>query len=286
MGLLQKLSDSGLDNKKEIKPAVDKNVIHTKSNSVGLLKKSLYATGDNHRLDFFEFTNKYNLEIVSLLIKQDQSYKIKNSLGFDGESICLSASTADFWDGTIKTANQLYSYKAEDSQALPYFQFFSKKLKEKINSINIIKCSNDSIIFICNKEVDFTPDFIADLNSLQANAYDFNNQKDYQKTPEAKQILTIDYSEALESFVLSNSKNELYFSKVILGELFYSLKKNFTAPDKIEYSDNYCFTLYLNNFIPIELLYNHLKIENHFILDNHSELISITQSQNFTQAEQ
>ena len=42
MGLLQKLSETGLDSTNENKPALDKPVVQKKSNSVGLFRNHLW----------------------------------------------------------------------------------------------------------------------------------------------------------------------------------------------------------------------------------------------------
>ena len=143
MGLLQKLSENGLEPEKKEEPVLDKPVVLKKSNAVGLLKKSLLAS-ENRRLDFFEFTGKYNLEMCALLKNQNGTYSITACTGIDGESICLSTSTQDFWAGTISQPNKLiYSYDMSTSDALPFLQFFSSKLKKQIKSFNIIKTKNN-----------------------------------------------------------------------------------------------------------------------------------------------
>ena len=83
----------------------------------------------------------------------------------------------------------------------------------------------------------------------------------------------------MESFVLSNSKNDIEFSKVIINEIYYELCRNFPEPEKIQYSSNGKFTLYVTESgIPVELLYNHIRVEFSFILANHSELLSVTEN--------
>lgn len=284
MGLLQKLSDSGLYLAKEEKPALDKPLVQVKSNSVGLLKKSLNASSDYPRLDFFEFVGKYNLEIASILKCHMTGYRIQNCTGYDGQSICLSSSSQDFWQGTISRTNTLYSYNAQDSSALPFFQFFSKQLKEKIQTINIIKTVDNSIFFIFNKQLVADDAFIKDLKGVENTEVNFD-KPDNNPSDDFASKVTLDFSEALESFILSNSKNDAAYTRVILEELYYRLCKNFSSPDKLLYNPNGKFTLYLSREIPLELLYNHLKLEEHFILANHSELISITECQNSSEAE-
>ena len=282
MGLLQKLSESGLDSPKEESPTLDKPVIQKKSNSVGLLKKSLSAEGavdDNRRLDFFEFAGKYNLEMFAILKNKDGNYEINNCCGFDGESICLSLSTADFWDGTISKQNELYTFDAASQDALPFFQFFSKKLKEKLKTIQIIKSKNNSIFIFCNCNLTVSSSFISDLEAVENTNTDFEERNPKVNSMDFADSFKIDFSEALESFVLANSKNDIKFSTVLLNELYYNLRRNFCEPEKILYSSKGSFIVYVKEKdIPLELLYNHLRVECNYILGNHSELLSVTKN--------
>ena len=277
MGLLQKLSVNGLDTPKEVTPVEDKPVVQKKSNSVGLLKKSLLA-GENRRLDFFEFTDKYNFDICAFLKAEEGSYRIYNCTGFDGESVCLSVSSEDFWDGTLSESNKLYSYKVSSSEALPFLQFFSAKLKEKISDINVLKTINNSIVIICNKAPSNLNSFISDIEAVEKTETAFEAETKINPA-DFNQSFKIDFSEALESFIISNSKNDVVFTKVIVDELFYNLQKNFPEPSKLLYSPKGKFTIYLKESdLPVELLYNHLRIETSFILGNHSELLVVNKS--------
>lgn len=276
MGLLQKLSEKGLESNTNEQPLMDKPVIQKKSNSVGLLKKSLMAS-ELHRLDFFEFAGKHNLEIAAILKNNNNTYKIENCIGFDGESICLSPSTFDFWQGTITSANQLYSYNSSSSEALPFFQFFSKQLKDKIQNIQIIKTKNNSIFIICNKDIQATTEFIQELEAVENTEVTFEKTSTLENQTYTNTYI-IDFSEALESFVLSNSKNDIQFTKVIIHEIYNNLCINFPEPQIIEYSAKGQFTLILSEELPVELIYNHIRIESSFILGNHSELLSIRKS--------
>ena len=284
MGLLQKLSETEFEPSNKIKPVEDKPVIQKKSNSVGLFKKSLMAS-ENRRLDFFEFTGKYNLKISALLKNINGNYRINNCIGFDGKSVCLSVSSTDFWDGTISQINKLYTFDAASSDALPFFQFFSKELKEKISKIQILKTQNNSIFFLCNSSIKEDSDLIADLEAVEYTPITFETKKDSAKNFDFAQSFEINFSEALESFVLANSKHDVQFSKVILNELYYNMTNNFQNPDKLDYSDDGIFILYIKHELPVELLYNHMKIECSFVLGNHSELINVTECQNNLKAE-
>ena len=271
MGLLQKLSDNGLDTPKQETPVLDKPVANKKSNSVGLLKKSLMAS-ENRRLDFFEFTGKYNLKICALLKSQNGTYRITDCIGLDGKSICLSTSTADFWNGTIESQDKLYTFGNNDD-ARAFCQFFTPDSFSLFKTINIIRTKNNSIFFICNAELDFNSDLISDLEAVEntETSFETNNNSNLANSYSYK----IDFAEALESFILSDSNHEAYFSKVILKELYYNLCLNFPEPSKLLYSDKGSFTLFTDENLPAELLYNHIKIESTFIIGQHAELLSV-----------
>ena len=276
MGLLQKLSDSALNTPVKQEPVEDKPVVIKKSNSVGLLKKSLLAstTSDSRRLDFFEFTGKYKLEICALLKNENGNFRITNCLGLDGESVCLSVSTSDFWEGIIPDAEKLYTFN-NSVETLPFFQFFSTQIKDIIKTIQIIKTKQNSILIICNKTIEQTSDFISDVNTIQNTQVEFNSNNEKIDSSKYAKEFEIDFSQALESFMLSNSKNHVQFTKVIVQELFHNLCCNFPEPEKLLYSEDGKFIFYVTEDIPLELLSNHLRIENNFILGNNSELISV-----------
>ena len=276
MGLLQKLSDNGLDTPKMEAPVQDKPVANKKSNSVGLLKKSLMAS-ENRRLDFFEFTGKYNLEIAAILKNQNGTYRITDCIGLDGKSICLSTSTADFWNGTIEYQDKLYTF-ITPTEAQAFCQFFTPQTFSTITRINIIKTKNNSIFIICNTQLYETLDFISDIEAVENTETSF--EMNIENNADSSCAYKIDFSEALESFILSNAKNDACFSKVILKELYYTLCKNFPEPSKLLYSTKACFTLYTNEEIPVELLYNHINLESAYIIEQHSELLSVENIKN------
>lgn len=287
MGLLDKLSKSGFEAPQEqhSQPAQDKPIIQKKSNSVGLLKKSMMAS-QYDKLDFFEFIQKYNFSLCSYLQLKDNSYFITKSFGFDGKSICQSYSSKDFWDGTIKEKNNLYSFHAGTSDILPFYQFFSDKLKDKIELLYIYKFDDDSIfLFVTDKSFTVPQTLIYDLQNT-----DFAGE--LKRTPSSGQNGTsfeyeINLFEAIESFVLANSKTNKLLINAISEQLFINLSLYFPKPDLltkkeigIYYLKNYC-----SQALPIELFTAHLQNQIKFVLDNHSELISIELLNNGSQAE-
>ena len=80
MGLLQKVSAGGMTSTKEEVSTNQIQQVQKKSNSVGLLKKSL-SVSQNDKLDFFEFIQKYNISLCSLLKLHKGFYNINKSFG-------------------------------------------------------------------------------------------------------------------------------------------------------------------------------------------------------------
>ena len=276
MGLLSKVSESGLNSSVEEKPAKDNPQVQKKSNSVGLLKKSLMA-GQYDKLDFFEFIQKYNFSLCSFLQLHDGYYCIQKSFGFDGKSICQSYSTKDFWDGTIKEKNNLYTFETNTSDILPFYQFFSDKLKDKIQLLHIYKFDDDSIfIFITDKTFAIPQTLIYDLQNTSFDS-DINVNKAQNESEACHFNYEIDLSEALESFVLTNSKTNSFILNAISEQLYLNLCTYFPSPSYVTKSGNGRFNLAyaIPQALPVELLTNHLQHQIKYVLDNHSELISI-----------
>ena len=288
MGLLDKLSKNGLDTPKQETsiPVKDKPIIQKKSNSVGLLKKSLMAS-QYDKLDFFEFIQKYNFSLCSYLKPQNNFYCITKSFGFDGKSICLSYSTKDFWDGTIKEKNNLYTFEAPGTDILPFYQFFSEKLKDKIERLHIFKFDDDSIfVLITDKAFTVPQTLIYDLQHTDFDTVNKNIEASQEQSATSFNY-EINLSEAVESFVLSNSKDNEMLINAISEQIFINLCLYFPKPNIVTKKavGIYNVVIYSSQSVPIELFTAHLQNQIKFVLDNHSELISIELLNNGSQAE-
>ena len=276
MGLLDKLSKNGLDAlNQEPLPVVDKPIIQKKSNSVGLLKKSLMAS-QYDKLDFFEFIQKYSFSLCSYLTLNDNFYCIQKSFGFDGKSICQSYSTKDFWDGTIKEKNNLYTFEAGSTDILPFYQFFSDKLKDKLERLHIYKFDDNSIfVFVTDKSYTIPQTLIYDLQNTNFEGELVTEKSDSEEASSFE--YEINLFEAIESFVLANSKTNKLLINAISQQLYINLCIYFPKPDIITKKENgiYILTDYSSQAVPVELFTAHLQNQIKFVLDNHSELISI-----------
>ena len=259
MGLLDRLSENGLvQETPKPQPVVQDKPLVKKSNSVGLLKKSLNMASNINRLDFFDFIQKYDLQICAVFNSQNGVYCVEHSAGLDGESICLSVSTSDFWDGINP-----------QSDILPFYQFFSAKLKDNLKNLKCYK-ANDGRIYLFNSSKDVPLSIYSDINNLTFEP---------STTSISNANYKIDYSEAIESLVLSQSKTKetKRLIQAISEQLYFNLLQNFPEPSVVLNEHNGKFTIAYceQQEIPFEVISNHLKFESEFVLGNNAELLSV-----------
>ncbi len=281
MGLLDRLSAASVEVKPEPKPAADKTVIQKKSNTVGLLKKSLNvskpstvsvtpaAVEPKDRLDFFDFIKQHSIPFAALFTKDNDLYYSQFSAGLDGLSVCSSVSTADFWDGLITQKYKLYNFSAKDNSIGPLYQFFSDKLKDKIEKVCVYKTKDDSILVLCNydSQTDFEKTGFIDAAFIQ------------KQIAKPTQIFEADFTEAIDSFIIANHKTE-YKDKIftaISNALRQRLNKAFDEESCVKTlaDGKFCILIDSKDFIPYEIISNHLRLDYSYILDEHSQLLSV-----------
>lgn len=279
MGLLNKVSASGISvpEKKPVAAAVE-TTVQKKSNSVGLLKKSLTVSKDDG-LDFFEFIDKYNFNFFALLKEEDGIYCIDHCAGFDGISICHSVSTKDFWDGILNQKNKLFEFSLKDNSLQPFYQFFSGALKDKLSNIYAFMKDDESIVlFACDNMTADKAVLVQDLTSLTEHQY-----TKHHALPDLSQnnlyLYEIDFSEAIDSFILANAKPDAKdrLKAAIANQIYYNLLHNFPLPSRIVQNENAgfkaacCFT----QDLPFELISNHIRFDNSYILQEHANLMTM-----------
>lgn len=277
MGLLQRVSESGIEQKNESLP-VSEEKIQTKSNSVGLLKKTMLLSQKN-RLDFFEFTAKYQINHCSLLYCKDDVFAIKDSVDYDAIAICNSISTKDFWDGTIPEENTSYIFGDEVKQ-LPFNQFLSPSLKKNITQLFIFKISADKIFMWWNYDSSIVENssFIDELICLKDS--DISTKINTMLPSGSNAFLyKLNISKVLKEIIRIQNKEN--YSDILLKSIstviYNSLQKFFPYPSCIILDKNYNFrlSLILPETIPDSLLLNHLISNFKPILNFNAELISI-----------
>lgn len=281
MGLLQKLSDTVVEAPKKPQPVKDKITIQKKSNTVGLLKKSLNvskpstvsvtppADEPKDRLDFFEFIKEHSINFSALFIRENNIYYSQFSTGMDGLSICSSVSTVDFWDGLITQKCKLYTFNSRDNSIGPLYQFFSDKLKDKIDRVCIYKSRDDSILLFCN----YSPDSEFEKTGFIDAAFV------HTQVSKPSQIFEADFTEAIESFIIANHKTE-YKDQIftaISNAIKQRLNKAFDTESCVKTIEDGKFSILIasKDFIPYELISNHLRLDCSYILNEHSQLLSV-----------
>jgi len=279
MGLLDRLSAAGAQVKPEPKPAADKTIIQKKSNTVGLLKKSLgvettpvvekVIETQKDRLDFFDFIQKHSIQYAALFTLCNGIYCAEYSAGFDGVSVCQSVSTKDFWDGLALQKFTPYTFNTNNNTIGPLYQFFSSFLKDKIDSICVYRTQDDSIFVFCNFSL------YEDLKNIGFVDVSFDKQLPANIT----QSFSVDFCEAIESFIIANHKSE-YKDRIFTAfsnALYFRLNTAFNEESGVELIQEGQFKIIIDSpdTIPFELISNHLRLDCSYILNEHSQLLSI-----------
>ena len=297
MGLLQKVSDGNIAPQKVEQPAVSEKPVQKKSSSVGLFKKSLIVSSSSG-LDFFKFSSRYSFDFCAILGESDGIYCVEQSAGFDGISICNSISTKDFWNGIITMKNELFQFSQSQNNIQPFYQFFSPELKDKITTLNVIKYDEGKILFFSSDSKKL--DVEAIINDVKAvNTFKETSPVSQSNAGENDYYLCkFDFSQAVESFINACKKKDNFerLNTALSLQIYYNLLHNFPLPSRVVQTSQGQFKIafVLTEEIPFELIANHMRFENAFILKEHSDLItaeytgkaaSFKQLKDFLQAE-
>lgn len=283
MGLLDKLSGFTSEPVEEVKP--ETNSTNQKSNTVGLLKRSMLLTTRN-RLDFFEFVNKYHFPLCAIFTNTESNLLITDSYGFDSESILKSKSTMDFWKGSLSEYNKWNFFKASDSTITPFYQFFSFEMQDKIKGLYIYafedknEISKILLVAYPNEiQKDFSQEIIQDFGILTP---EVSEEKQQISIPENNSLYTykLIIEEAVNDLLSNiNNNNEIsIFSKAITREIYYSLITAFGNKSLVELGDNYIKLNFISEEqLPAALYEAHIKNNLKNKLAKASEYLSLEQ---------
>jgi hypothetical protein len=222
------------------------------------------------RLDFFDFIKNNSILFAQVLTKINNIYISEFSAGLDGQTICNSISTADFWHGIIPLKGKAYTFNQKDNSLNSFYQFFSNSLKDKIDSITVVRCRDDKIILFCNckKLSEEINDVSCKLASREINC----KGNKYQ----------LDFTQAITSFILSKklSEYEDALFTALSNALFYRLSRSFEDAALVSRISPALFTLACieKEDIPFELLLSHLKLDCSYILDSNSQSLILKEA--------
>ena len=230
-------------------------------------------------LAFSDFIIKHSLKICALLEKKESDYFVKNSIGFDGNSIISAISTADFWNGICPVSKKIYSFTNQD-EINPLLQLFSLNIKDNIKNLYIYKNAKSQILL----STEIITNKIADDIELLDNSFHICTISNLNSLIQDNSVVlkfNIDYSEAVESFITakmkSDIKNKSYIQSALLNEIYNRFICYYNSPDSTVLSGiNTLKTVIITDkTYSIELIANHLILNIKDLLEHYAELIII-----------
>ncbi|MBQ7158712.1 MAG: hypothetical protein IJS09_04705 [Treponema sp.] len=113
---------------------------------------------ESHPGNFYEWCKKYNFSKVALLQHDETHFFITKSIGFDAESIALSYSSKDFWEGTLVTNGSWQSFTQGTTEIGSFNQFFSEQMLSMISKLHFIKLDDCILLIVQEEESASLPD--------------------------------------------------------------------------------------------------------------------------------
>ncbi len=89
--------------------------------------------------NFRALAKDYSFKHAGFFSFQGQYYVLTKAFGLDLQTIRLSQSTPDFWDGALTKAGKWSSYSREDKDIFQFYQFFSPKFRDEIENLHFLK---------------------------------------------------------------------------------------------------------------------------------------------------
>lgn len=244
--------------------------------SIGLLQKANLLS-KKQGLAFCDFALENNIHFFAKFSLRGNFFYISNSYGLDFASILSSKSTVDFWNGIAPVKNRFYNFSKEENNIIPLYQFFSFKLKDFINSIQILRETN-SIFMICNSQL--SDDKITELVSLTDNykspVIDINNIS--QEIVLSKFEISID--SVIKNYLSEKNKDSTtitLFTESLRLSLANQLYFNFIKNGYFSFNQNGNIKVIFKTKNPInpQLIKKHIQVTLSKFADSSSSFIEI-----------
>lgn len=246
---------------------------------MGLLSRAntLDEIKSNPGLAFSDFINKHSLKICALLEKNNNSYFVTNSIGFDAASLFSAVATSDFWDGICGKSANIYFFK--DSERTKLLQLFSFQLKDKLSELSVYK-NFASQILLCAGTIN--QEIAADFENIRNHSH----QNDiYKLNPLIKEnsvvlLLKLDFSQAIKGFYSSEKNDQIsfdLFQKALMNELFNRFCCYYNLTDAVTLLDSGIIkTVFITNKeYSTELVSRHIILNLKEVLNTYAEKIQI-----------
>jgi len=125
----------------------------------GLLARAEHYAADSVRpeadmpRDFTAWSKSHGFEKAALFQGDGTHFFITKSIGFDAESIALSYSSKDFWEGTLVTNGNWQTFERVKTEIASFNQFFSEQMLSMICRLHFIKLE-DCILMVVHEDED------------------------------------------------------------------------------------------------------------------------------------
>lgn len=247
---------------------------------MGLLSRAntLDKIEKNPGLAFFDFIKKHSIKKCAFLEKNASNYIVRNSIGFDAQSILSATSTVDFWDGICKDSGKLYTYSNDNK--VPLLQLFSLNLKDIVEEVYIYKNASFQILLSLEKP---SEEALKDFENISNIEHKINvlNLNPLLKEGSVVLLFTIDISKASEAFYNATSKTSnldyAFFLRALMNELHNRFICCYNNSDSTIKENDFCLkTIFITDkAYSSELIINHIKLNLKEVLEDYTDSINI-----------
>ena len=118
----------------------------------GLLSRAAPRMQTPSYVSFSDLCRDFGILHGSLFEITDGSFSASACTGLDAQSIALSVSSSDFWNGTIGVDTSIKTFSNPLGNLAAFYQLFSPRIKERLSSVHFFRLSS-GIVFM---KADFT----------------------------------------------------------------------------------------------------------------------------------
>ncbi|WP_315326913.1 hypothetical protein [Treponema socranskii] len=111
----------------------------------GLLSRAAPRMQTPSYVSFSDLCRDFGILHGSLFEITDGSFAASACTGLDAQSIALSVSSPDFWNGTIGVDTSIKTFSNPLGNLAAFYQLFSPRIKERLSSVHFFRLSSDAV---------------------------------------------------------------------------------------------------------------------------------------------
>ena len=111
----------------------------------GLLSRAAPRMQTPSYVSFSDLCRDFGILHGSLFEITDGSFAASACTGLDAQSIALSVSSPDFWNGTIGVDTSIKTFSNPLGNLAAFYQLFSPRTKERLSSVHFFRLSSDAV---------------------------------------------------------------------------------------------------------------------------------------------